>query len=161
MTRMTTTLSSVLFTAVVAGCAARAPSVEGEPARQARLQALQSVESAQSDLSTLQRHHGNVIEVVGEMADRYIRLEQAVDEAAQLAARLQTARSEDRDREAERLAGSLAEMVEQMNEMVRKSSLEYLQWQQKIQQETREFVLLSSVMKSKHEAAKNAIKNVR
>jgi hypothetical protein len=40
-------------------------------------------------------------------------------------------------------------------------SLQYLQLQQRIQQETREFNLVSNVLKTKHEAAKNALANVR
>ena len=49
----------------------------------------------------------------------------------------------------------------QMNEMSRSFSLQYLAIQQKIQQETREFNLLSNIMKTRHEAAKNAINNIR
>jgi len=53
------------------------------------------------------------------------------------------------------------EAMKQMEEMNQSFSLQYLQIQQKIQQETREFNLMSNIMKSKHEAAKNAINNIR
>jgi hypothetical protein len=46
-------------------------------------------------------------------------------------------------------------------EMQRRFSLQYLGLQVKIAQETREFNLLSNIMKTRHEAAKNAINNVR
>ena len=49
----------------------------------------------------------------------------------------------------------------QMPEMNQSFSLQYLAIQQKIQQETREYNLLSNIMKTRHEAAKNAINNVR
>lgn len=49
----------------------------------------------------------------------------------------------------------------QLREMNASFSMQYLQMQQKIQQETREFNLLSNVMKTKHEAAKNAVNNIR
>ena len=49
----------------------------------------------------------------------------------------------------------------QMHEMNQSFSLQYLMMQQKIQQETREFNLISNIMKTRHEAAKNAINNVR
>jgi hypothetical protein len=39
--------------------------------------------------------------------------------------------------------------------------LQYLSIQQKIQQEIREFNLLSNIMKERHEAAKNSINNIR
>jgi predicted nuclease of restriction endonuclease-like (RecB) superfamily len=48
-----------------------------------------------------------------------------------------------------------------MEEMNHSFSLQYLGIQQKIQQETREFNLPSNIMKSRHEAAKNAINNIR
>ena len=45
--------------------------------------------------------------------------------------------------------------------MNRSFSLQYLQLQQQIQSETREFNLLSAIMKTKHKTAKTAINNVR
>jgi len=49
----------------------------------------------------------------------------------------------------------------QLREMNASFSMQYLMLQQKIQQETRAFNLLSNVMKTRHEAAKNAINNIR
>lgn len=40
-------------------------------------------------------------------------------------------------------------------------NLQYLQLQEKIQQDTRQFNLVSNIMKTKHDAAKNALNNVR
>jgi len=51
--------------------------------------------------------------------------------------------------------------VMQMQEMSMSFSLQYLRLQSAIQQETREFTLLSNIMKARHEAAKNAINNIR
>jgi len=48
-----------------------------------------------------------------------------------------------------------------MQEMNRNFSLQYLALQQKIQQEHREFTALSNIMKARHEAAKNALNNIR
>jgi hypothetical protein len=48
-----------------------------------------------------------------------------------------------------------------MQEMNRNFSLQYLALQQKIQQENREFTALSNVMKARHDAAKNALNNIR
>lgn len=55
----------------------------------------------------------------------------------------------------------ILEATKQMEEMNGSFSLQYLQMQQKIQQEAREFNLMSNIMKSKHEATKNAINNIR
>lgn len=51
--------------------------------------------------------------------------------------------------------------TEGMQEMNRAFSMQYLGIQEKIQQETREFNLMSNIMKTKHEAAKNSINNIR
>ncbi len=40
-------------------------------------------------------------------------------------------------------------------------NLQYLQLQEKLQQDTRQFNLVSNIMKTKHDAAKNALNNVR
>lgn len=53
---------------------------------------------------------------------------------------------------------AVAGRLQQMNMSF---SLQYLQIQQKIQQEAREFNLLSNIMKTRHEAAKNSINNIR
>ena len=40
-------------------------------------------------------------------------------------------------------------------------NLQYLQLQQKMQADNRQFTLMSNIMKTKHDTAKNAINNVR
>lgn len=49
----------------------------------------------------------------------------------------------------------------QMAEFQASFNLQYLQLQEKIQQDTRQFNLVSNIMKTKHDAAKNALNNVR
>jgi hypothetical protein len=49
----------------------------------------------------------------------------------------------------------------QMSEFQASFNLQYLQLQEKIQQDSRQFNLVSNIMKTKHDAAKNALNNVR
>jgi hypothetical protein len=49
----------------------------------------------------------------------------------------------------------------QMAEFQASFNLQYLQLQEKIQIDTRQFNLVSNIMKTKHDAAKNALNNVR
>ena len=49
----------------------------------------------------------------------------------------------------------------QMTEFQASFNLQYLQLQQNIQADTRQFNLISNIMKTKHDAAKNALNNVR
>ncbi|MFP3853873.1 MAG: hypothetical protein ACLFWD_06225 [Anaerolineales bacterium] len=53
---------------------------------------------------------------------------------------------------------ALTKEIMQINQ---RFSLDYLGLQQKMQQENREFNMLSNVMKSKHDSAKDAINNIR
>ena len=59
------------------------------------------------------------------------------------------------------IAGGLMNWTTAMQEMNQSFSLQFLALQQNIQAETREFNLLSSLMKCRHDTAKNAINNIR
>jgi hypothetical protein len=56
---------------------------------------------------------------------------------------------------------SMMNATRQMAEFQASFNLQYLQLQEKIQIDTRQFNLISNVMKTKHDAAKNALNNVR
>ncbi len=49
----------------------------------------------------------------------------------------------------------------EMQEMNMSFNLQYLQLQQKMQSENRQFTMMSNIMKTKHDTAKSAINNVR
>ena len=49
----------------------------------------------------------------------------------------------------------------EMTEFQASFNLQYLQLQERIQMDTRQFNLISNIMKTKHDAAKNALNNVR
>lgn len=51
--------------------------------------------------------------------------------------------------------------TQEMHEMNMSFNLQYLQLQQKMQSENRQFAMVSNIMKTKHDTAKNAINNVR
>lgn len=63
----------------------------------------------------------------------------------------------------ETVAGGLDPMnaTESMEEMDQTFNLQYLQLQQDMQSQNRQFTLVSNIMKVKHDTAKNAINNVR
>jgi hypothetical protein len=56
---------------------------------------------------------------------------------------------------------NLMEATREMAEMNQSFNLQYLQLQQKMQGDNRQFTLMSNIMKVKHDTAKNAINNVR
>lgn len=125
------------------------------------MQALQTVQSSESDLDALRAHHDSVMDVATRMSDLYVRLAQAVGATEELAEELQGALRAGRSAEVNQIAGELGTELERLMDMNQSFSMEYLALQQAIQRETREFNLLSNVMKTKHEAARNAINNIR
>jgi len=58
-------------------------------------------------------------------------------------------------------ASTSAEAQRRMQEMNMSFNLQYLQLQQNMQMENRQFTLMSNIMKVKHDTARNAINNVR
>lgn len=57
--------------------------------------------------------------------------------------------------------GQVMAATERMTELNASYNLRYLQLQQRIQADTRQFNLVSNVLKTKHDAAKNALNNIR
>jgi hypothetical protein len=62
--------------------------------------------------------------------------------------------------ELETVAGG-ADLEQQSAEMDQSFNLQYLQLQQDMQAQNRQFTLISNIMKVKHDTAKNAINNIR
>jgi hypothetical protein len=60
-----------------------------------------------------------------------------------------------------RPGGFSAQPMQQLAEVQASFNLQYLQLQEKIQQDTRQFNLVSNIMKTKHDAAKNALNNIK
>jgi hypothetical protein len=56
---------------------------------------------------------------------------------------------------------ALMQATKEMQEMNQSFNLEYLQLQQDMQNQNRQFTLVSNIMKTKHDTAKSAINNVR
>lgn len=55
----------------------------------------------------------------------------------------------------------LMNATQQMQEMNMSFNLQYLELQNKMQGDNRQFTMMSNIMKTKHDTAKNAINNVR
>lgn len=58
-------------------------------------------------------------------------------------------------------ASNLMQSTKEMQEMNQSFNLQYLGLQQKMQAENRQFTMISNIMKTKHDTARNAINNVR
>ncbi len=58
-------------------------------------------------------------------------------------------------------AGALLEATQQMAEIQMSFNLQYLQLQNSMQNENRQFTMVSNIMKTKHDTVKNTISNIR
>jgi hypothetical protein len=56
---------------------------------------------------------------------------------------------------------NILQTTKDFQEMQMSFSIQYLQLQQKMQNENRRFTLISNIMKTKHDTAKNSINNIR
>jgi hypothetical protein len=56
---------------------------------------------------------------------------------------------------------NILQTTKDFQEMQMSFSIQYLQLQQKMQNENRSFTLISNIMKTKHDTAKNSINNIR
>ncbi len=57
--------------------------------------------------------------------------------------------------------GDMMTRMEKMQEMNQSFNVQYLTLQQKMQDESRRFTMISNIMKTKHDTAKNSISNLR
>lgn len=106
-----------------------------------------SVDSMISVLPEMEVRHRSIVAAADSIGALFIALSEGVEEVAHL-----TKNQE---------AGSLARAIHTLQESNVSFNLQYLQLQQKMQVESRRFTLLSNIMKTKHDTAKNVIQNIR
>jgi hypothetical protein len=112
-----------------------------------------AVRHLESVLLSLEQSHGRVVELQGELGALVATLETA--------ARTCVEELQDEMRSASPSAAEAIREVQKMQEMNMSFNMQYLQLQQKMQDERRRFTLLANVMKTKHDTVKNSIQNVR
>ncbi|MGA8184001.1 MAG: hypothetical protein WB819_10210 [Terriglobia bacterium] len=115
----------------------------------AQAEALRALGESASNLEQLDKIHADTVELNKKLSALYSGLQKKADNLAKLAARSSTTRQQ------------LAEAARQLREMQRSYSVQYLQLQQEMQSENRRYTMLSNIMKTRHDTAKNAINNVR
>jgi len=105
------------------------------------------------DARKLERSHENCVKAARELDGLYVKLLQKAREVSRLAVEAQNARGQALD--------ALFRAAEEMQELSQSFNVQYLTLQQDMQRENRQFTMVSNVMKTKHDTAKNAINNVR
>jgi len=105
------------------------------------------------DLVAMEGHFASIMQLNEEAAGRVKALNESV---AHWAVTFEELASSSGDASAALMAAT-----KEMQEMNQSFNLQYLQLQQKMQTDNRQFTLMSNIMKTKHDTAKNAINNVR
>lgn len=120
-----------------------------------RADVAQSIDDIQNDLTTLNRHHENYRQEAEKLSNLYSDLNKKMDGLIRtvnaVAAGLGSASS----------SAQLLAATKQMQETQMSFNLQYLQLQEQMQNENREYTVVSNIMKTKQDTVKNSIHNIR
>jgi hypothetical protein len=114
-----------------------------------RAEAMQSLDESSSSLQQLLEIHQKMIQMSEEQTKIYSALSKKVDDLSKLAAQKGTSQSE------------LMQATKNMQETQMSFNLQYLQLQNSMQNENRQFTMVSNIMKTKHDTVKNIISNIK
>lgn len=114
----------------------------------ARNDAVRALDDSAANLSELARIHANTVQLSEKMSAIYSALDKKISELGKLAQKPDS-------------ASQLVQAVKQMQETQMSFNLQYLQLQNSMQDENRQFTMVSNIMKTKHDTVKNSISNIR
>ncbi len=137
---------AVLMLAVPAVAAAQRPEKAAPAACAGAVQALDDAIQAEASLLA---SHDKLMQQNAQLAKLFAALSAKVAEVSKLTAGKTP------------LSGDVAAAQKQLMEMNQSFNMQYLGLQQQMQDESRRFTLLSNIMKTKHDTAKNSISNLR
>ena len=115
--------------------------------------AVKAINDMGPDLEKLAESHRSLMKAVGELEGLYTKLSRKAEEVSRLAEDAPKAKGDP--------AGRLAKAAREMREMQQSFNMQFLALQNDMQKENRQFTMVSNIMKTKHDTAKNAINNVR
>ncbi len=148
--RRQVTGSALVCVVLLTPCVALSQS--GRPlsvAPKARADIAQLVDQLPGDLAALERSHQAVGEAALTLADLYTKLAGKAEEVSKLAVQVGNDRPQ------------LVAAAKEFQELQMSFNLQYLQLQNTMQNENRQFTMVSNIMKTKHDTVKNSISNIR
>jgi hypothetical protein len=140
-------LTLIILLGTVTGARQTVPAVASTSA--SRTQAIQSLDESSSTFQQLLQIHEKIIQMSEEQAKIYSALSKKIDDLSKLAAQKGTSQ------------GELLQATKNMQETQMSFNLQYLQLQNSMQNENRQFTMVSNIMKTKHDTAKNIISNIK
>jgi hypothetical protein len=115
----------------------------------ARTELRQAIDQAAAALTELGDAHARLAQATADAAKHYRAMSDAVAGLARVAS--QPGHTE----------AQVEQRIRELQEMNQSFNMQYLQLQQQMQDESRRFSLLSNIMKTKHDTAKNSMSNLR
>ena len=140
-------LTLIILLGTVTGAQQTAPAVASTSA--SRTQAIQSLDESSSSFQQLLQIHEKIIQMTEEQAKIYSALSKKIDDLSKLAVQKGTTQAD------------LVQATKNLQETQMSFNLQYLQLQTSMQNENRQFTMVSNVMKTKHDTAKNIISNIK
>ena len=142
--------TAVVLLILLAGTAAISQQAhQASTSADARAEAIRAIDETSAELAELTAMNTKIVQSNAEMSKIYLALSKRISDVAKMTG--------DRSRTQEQLV----QAVKQLEEMNQSFNLQYLGLQQQVQDESRRFTLLSNIMKTKHDTAKNSINNIR
>jgi hypothetical protein len=133
-----------------------------------RADAVQAMDQIQSEMAELDQHQQKCFEAAKKLGELYSGLSQKADAVARAAGAFKSGKpaspgnngmtSSSTGSDA---SGQLMAATQQMQETQMSFNLQYLQLQNQIQNENRQYTMVSNIMKTKHDTVKNSISNIR
>jgi DNA repair exonuclease SbcCD ATPase subunit len=148
---------------VLTAAAQQKPAV-AQMAIHTRAEAVQAMDQIQSDLATLDQHQQKYGEAAERLGELYSKLSKQAEQVIKAAGALKTPRTGAgvmTGQAGSDSSGQLMAATQQMQEMQMSFNLQYLQLQEQMQNENRQYTMVSNIMKTKHDTVKNSIANIR
>ncbi|HXQ98725.1 MAG TPA: hypothetical protein VN774_09810 [Candidatus Limnocylindrales bacterium] len=111
--------------------------------------ALRSLDDLSANLAKLEESHAKIVDMNAKMSQLFESLRQKAADTAKLAAN------------AKNLPPDLMQSLQNLQETQMSFNLQYLQLQNNMQNENRQFTMVSNILKTKHDTVKNSISNIR
>jgi hypothetical protein len=146
---MVRTIAVALVLLLAGAVAVSQQTHQASTAADARAEAIRAIDESSAKLTELAAMQTRLMQSNAEMSKLFATLSRKITEVGKLAG--------ERGRTQEQLVPAM----KQLEEMNQSFNLQYLGLQQQMQDESRQFSLLSNIMKTKHDTAKNSINNLR
>ena len=134
-----------------------------------RADAVQAMDQIQSEMAELDQHQQKCFEAAKKLAELYSGLSQKAEAVARAAGAFKSGKPANPGNSgpissstgSDSASQSLMAATQQMQETQMSFNLQYLQLQNQMQNENRQYTAVSNIMKTKHDTVKNSISNIR